>query len=104
MASNGQEGVELMEHELRGPVEDQNDVVLMDKHMPEMDGPSAISAMRAMGYRGLIIGLTGDAAEEDQALFLASGADFVLTKPMDVNQFDTILCGLKNKQLDVYLM
>ena len=46
-----------------------------------------------MGYRGLIIALTGTQIVEDRELFLASGADHVLMKPVDVNKLETILKG-----------
>ena len=42
--------------------------------------------MRAEGYRGLIIGVTGDADAADLAVFQAHGADTVLTKPVQVER------------------
>jgi CheY-like chemotaxis protein len=41
-------------------------VVVMDYQMPNMDGPTAIKAIRKLGYRGMIIGLTGNAMQCDQ--------------------------------------
>ena len=47
--------------------------------------------IREEGYRGLIVGLTGDTSEEDVAHFKAHGADAVLPKPFIVADFDRIV-------------
>ena len=60
-------------------------MVLMDYQMPTMDGPAAITAIRALGYTGIILGLTGNVAAGDQDTMVKAGADGVLTKPLDVN-------------------
>ena len=39
-------------------------------------------AMRAMGFTGIIIGLTGNAFEQEIADYIAQGANAVLTKPL----------------------
>jgi CheY-like chemotaxis protein len=62
-------------------------VVLMDLHMPELDGLSAIAKIRA-GEAGVaacdvwIVALTADAREEQRARTLAAGANDYLTKPV----------------------
>jgi CheY-like chemotaxis protein len=38
--------------------------------------------MRAAGYTGAIVGITGDATAEDRAQFMRAGADEVLSKPV----------------------
>ncbi|HTO03919.1 MAG TPA: ATP-binding protein, partial [Opitutus sp.] len=63
------------------------DVVLMDLHMPEMDGLSATKKIRA-GASGeaarnvWIIALTADARAEQRQRTLAAGANDYLTKPV----------------------
>ena len=47
-----------------------------------MDGPSAAKAMREMGYRGPIIGVTGNVMAKDVETFEIQGADKVLFKPL----------------------
>eukprot|EP01042_Synura_sphagnicola_P036518 gene36518-biopygen8477 len=61
------------------------DVILMDFMMPTMDGPTATRAIRSLGYKGIIIGVTGNSSPQDILLFTASGADLVLPKPLDVD-------------------
>ena len=75
--------------------------------MPTMDGPTAIKAIRQLGYRGMIVGLTGNAMQSDRDMYvyavpvayiitshhlyvcrmLRAGADDVFAKPLDVNPF-----------------
>ena len=62
------------------------DVVCIDKQMPVMDGPTAVEQMRARGYRGVIIGVTGSLLEEEIAHFLTSGAAAIIEKPVDLRK------------------
>jgi signal transduction histidine kinase/CheY-like chemotaxis protein len=75
---------------------DMYDFVLMDNYMPVMDGPSACTQMRHLGYSRPIIGLTGHALGEDLQAFRNAGANAVLTKPLDVAELKTILALLMN--------
>ena len=67
------------------------DLILMDNVMPNMSGPLATKAIRSLGFKGLIFGVTGNALPEDIAKFIAHGADAVLLKPLDVLKFDSVL-------------
>ena len=69
------------------------DVILMDFVMPNMDGPTATKLIRELKYRGIIIGVTGNAMTDDINTFLCSGADRVMTKPFDIEVFDNIVSG-----------
>jgi DNA-binding response OmpR family regulator len=55
----------------------------MDRNMPEMSGIEATVAIRKAGYRGAIIGLSGDA---DDGEFLNAGASLVLEKPVPIGE------------------
>jgi CheY-like chemotaxis protein len=69
----------------------QYDAILMDFVMPVMKGPEATSAIRAHGYTGPIIGLTGNALQEDHDIFIKAGATQVLTKPFDMQALFTAI-------------
>jgi signal transduction histidine kinase/CheY-like chemotaxis protein len=62
------------------------DLVLMDLHIPGMDGIEAarrIRAVEAGGQRTPIIALTADAFPESRDACLAAGMDGFITKPLD---------------------
>lgn len=59
------------------------DAIMMDAEMPVMSGFKATSTIRSMGYRGMIFGCTGNALDQDVALFRAQGADGIFIKPVD---------------------
>eukprot|EP00607_Mallomonas_marina_P008084 CAMPEP_0182417558 /NCGR_PEP_ID=MMETSP1167-20130531/2026_1 /TAXON_ID=2988 /ORGANISM="Mallomonas Sp, Strain CCMP3275" /LENGTH=615 /DNA_ID=CAMNT_0024591209 /DNA_START=561 /DNA_END=2408 /DNA_ORIENTATION=- len=63
-------------------------VILMDFQMPNMDGPTATDKIRKMGFKGPIIGVTGNAMPADIDVFIAKGANKVLIKPVDVKTLD----------------
>ncbi|RYH23062.1 hypothetical protein EON65_18295 [archaeon] len=44
-----------------------------------------------MGYRKLILGVTGNAMTDELVDFVNSGADIVITKPMRVQLIDQVL-------------
>lgn len=72
------------------------DVVLMDLHMPEMDGMTAIAEIRAGGAgeaarKCWIIALTADARAEQRALALQTGANDYLTKPVQLAELSAAL-------------
>jgi signal transduction histidine kinase len=59
------------------------DVILMDGHMPRVNGVEATRHLRKIGLQIPIIAVTGNALDEDKQEFLAAGATAVLTKPID---------------------
>ena len=67
------------------------DVIFMDFMMPNMDGPTATSAIRALGYMGLIVGVTGNALPEDIQYFKNKGVNQVFLKPLDVQACEEIV-------------
>ena len=67
------------------------DVVFMDSVMLHMQGPAAAQAMRAMGFEGMIVGVTGNVMADDVAQYLQAGADQVLFKPVVVDELDAVL-------------
>ncbi|WP_397608122.1 ATP-binding protein [Silanimonas sp.] len=75
------------------------DLVLMDGRMPEMDGATATRHIRAGGIDhvrvrrpGLpIIALTANATSEDRRLYLESGMDEFLSKPINERELHALL-------------
>lgn len=58
------------------------DVVLIDNHMPRMNGTTATQEMRRRGYAGVIIGITGDDDDVTKQEFMTAGANGCLVKPI----------------------
>lgn len=58
--------------------------VTLDAEMPRMAGYTAAPILRAAGYRGPIVGCTGNALPDDQLMFLHAGADKILAKPVQI--------------------
>jgi DNA-binding response OmpR family regulator len=57
------------------------DLILLDVDLPDLDGREACKAIRAGGYAGPIVMLTGADADSDAVLGLDSGANDYVTKP-----------------------
>jgi CheY-like chemotaxis protein len=88
-ATNGVEAVQAYGN-------DRPDVVLMDMHMPEMDGLDATRRIRlleaARGWsRTPIVALTASALPEDRQRCLDAGMDDVLVKPFKPAQLQGVL-------------
>ncbi len=65
-------------------------LVLMDRHMPGMDGVEATRLLRQAGFRRPVIAFTaGDQAEIDE--LTQAGCDGVLTKPIDHGHLTALL-------------
>lgn len=77
-------------------------VICMDKEMPGCGGFVAVQRIRALGFRGLVLGVTGNVIAEDIAAFLHHGVDAVITKPVS---FRALMSHLRaftlSQQLDV---
>ena len=90
LAENGREAVDFIE---RG---ESVDAILMDLHMPEMDGLEAARCIRqweqANGRSARpIVALTADAFAEDRKRCLAAGMDDHLAKPIHIETLQSTL-------------
>ncbi|MEW6263147.1 MAG: response regulator [Thermodesulfobacteriota bacterium] len=80
VAANGLEALEILER-------DSFDLVLMDIHMPEMDGLEAARIIRererGTGGRTPLVAMTAHALAGDKEKFLAAGLDDYIAKPVN---------------------
>ncbi|MBU1003799.1 MAG: response regulator [Proteobacteria bacterium] len=75
------------------------DVVLMDIQMPDMDGMEATRRIRGgeagEGNRDIpIVAMTAHAMKGDRERFLAVGMNDYISKPMESERINAVLCGL----------
>jgi len=74
-AENGAEALEMMNAT-------RYDVILMDMHMPVMDGLTATRKIRQMGSDICVIALTAMTIDEEKKRCMDAGCDGFLTKPI----------------------
>ena len=72
------------------------DIVLMDNQMPRMMGAAATKFIRqSLGFHGIILGVTGNAMQDDIKEFIENGADDVIIKPLDSQGFKDAIAKIK---------
>ena len=83
-ATSGEEALALTSDSAGAP-----DLILMDIHLPGMDGLSVVRAMKedARTARIPILALTAHAMRGDKDRFLEAGCDGYISKPIDVKTF-----------------
>jgi CheY-like chemotaxis protein len=70
------------------------DLVLMDMHMPVMDGLAATRAIRALSglsHQPVVVAVTADAFAEAHQRAQEAGMDDVITKPLQLRDIKTCL-------------
>lgn len=66
------------------------DLLTMDREMPLLDGPAAISAARRAGYEGFIVGISA-CTEAERECMIEAGADVCLRKPVSAADLQALL-------------
>jgi signal transduction histidine kinase/CheY-like chemotaxis protein len=85
VASNGQEAIELWQTQ-------PFDLILMDCHMPVMDGLESTRQIREAGGADIpIIAMTANAMKGDREQCLEAGMDDYISKPVREAMFDEVL-------------
>jgi len=69
-------------------------LIIIDNIMTHMNGPEAVKQMRQLGYRGLIMGVTGNVAKTDIDDFITQGANAVLKKPVSIEMLFQVFVDL----------
>jgi signal transduction histidine kinase len=95
IAGDGRQAADLVARE-------RFDVVLMDMHMPEMDGIEATRAIRALpapASQVPIVALTAAGAGSDVQSCLEAGMNYFLVKPFRVERLDAILGEMRRDSL-----
>ncbi|ARC92608.1 histidine kinase [Vibrio coralliilyticus] len=88
------EVVENGELAIHAIANNEYDLILMDNHMPVMDGVEATSAIRSLPSsksKILILGCTADVFKETRERMLGVGVDYIVSKPIDENELDDAL-------------
>jgi len=65
-------------------------VIFLDNMMPTLAGPITAKLMRALGYKNLIIGVTGNSMVDDVKQFQEAGIDYLFTKPFTRKHIDAV--------------
>ncbi len=98
-AENGKECVEML---TKAPVGTYT-AILMDVHMPEMNGFEATRAIRALPEENLrnipVLAMTADAFAEDVQACIDSGMNGHIAKPIEMNKLVGYLGKIKSGQL-----
>ena len=77
--------------------EQEFDSILLDVHMPVLDGKETIKRIRASGEPWAklpVMALTADAMSGDRERFLEMGMDDYISKPIDARELATKFVGL----------
>jgi CheY-like chemotaxis protein len=89
-ATNGEEALELLRQQ-------EFDIILLDVHMPVLDGKETIKRIRASGEPWAklpVMALTADAMSGDRERFLEMGMDDYISKPIDARELATKFVAL----------
>ncbi len=90
LANDGEEAIAMVK-------EHTYDLVLMDIHMPKIDGIQATKAIRQFNMNIPIVALTAVEMDEMRATIMNSGMNDIILKPYDISQFLTTILRNLNK-------
>ena len=76
------------------------DIILMDMHMPVMDGHAATKKLREEGYQNLIVAVTASVMSSDSEKAIGSGCDDCISKPVGADfedRVEVLIAKAKNR-------
>ncbi|MBN1766114.1 MAG: response regulator [Sedimentisphaerales bacterium] len=98
VANNGQEALDLLEHEFY-------DILFMDCQMPVMDGYTAVKEIRKQeagtGQHRTIVAMTAHAMQGDREKCITAGMDDYISKPLNRDELYKILTRYCHVEHDV---
>jgi DNA-binding NtrC family response regulator len=94
-ASNGLEGLKLIENEKQG-----FDVVITDLIMPDISGVALISIIKKKYPNTRVIAITGW-GEHPEALATEAEADHVLEKPFELSDLEKLIKKLLSSETEI---
>ncbi|MCK4865990.1 MAG: response regulator [Gammaproteobacteria bacterium] len=88
VVENGKQAVDYLQ-------EKKVDIILMDVHMPEMDGIQATKIIKEKGLsKAPIIGMTASVMNDERITYIAAGMDVLVEKPVS---FESLVAIIKDK-------
>ena len=88
VVENGKQAVDYLQ-------EKKVDIILMDVHMPEMDGIEATKIIKEKGLsKAPIIGMTASVMNDERITYIAAGMDVLVEKPVS---FESLVAIIKDK-------
>ncbi|MBS1534364.1 MAG: response regulator [Bacteroidetes bacterium] len=88
---NGEDAIEAVKN-------NKYDLVLMDVHLPGINGTIATQTIRTFDKKTKIVALTAISLNENREMLLSYGMNDVLTKPFDPNDFYRVLSQTVSKK------
>jgi len=83
-ATSGAEAMDICSNE-------EPDLILMDLHMPDLDGFATTRQLRSNGYRNPIVVLTASENEEDKMKAKAAGCTDYILKTLDMSDVEGVI-------------
>jgi CheY-like chemotaxis protein len=90
LVDNGEDAIELVRH-------NNYDLVLMDVHLPGINGTEATQDIREFNPQIPIVALTAISLNENREMLLSYGIDDVITKPFNPDNFYKIIAQQLSK-------
>ncbi|MEM8488118.1 MAG: ATP-binding protein [Bacteroidota bacterium] len=94
IANNGMEAIAMLGRK-------SYDLIFMDINMPEMDGietTTQIRNMKSIDQQPFIVAMTANVMQGDEELYLNSGMDAYISKPINVSEMERVIKIVKQRQ------